>query len=117
MVDEVGPQTWQEVEEVIDTVNVAINSYVDASGFSAAQRVLANNPRTPGALQGKGDGGDLDYCPATLPPQDDVLYRAAEIRRAALKAMAEHEATRKLSVAERVRSRPLAGPWAIGETV
>ena len=95
----VQPQNPVEVETMIFEVSWALQTLVNRSGFSPAQRVLGRQPQV--ALEALSDHG-LYHLSSS---QDRAWAEAERIRRAAREALVQLDAKERLSRARRSRPR------------
>ena len=110
---ETQPRTKQEVQELVDQVNNAVNSMSRVQGFSPYQHVFGRDVRIPGMLSS-------DYDPvinSSLAPGESMFERRMELRKAAKKAFCDADAEIKIRKALEHRSRPERGPFEVGQLV
>ena len=110
---EVQPRTKQEVQELVDQINNAVNSMSRVEGFSPFQHVFGRDIRVPGMISS-------DYDPvinSSLVQGESVFERRMELRKSARRAFCDADSEMKIRKALEHRSRPERGPFELGQLV
>ena len=112
-------RTWRTASrpgpEIIETCASVRNEQLRRHGFSSAQWFLGREPRVPGSLADVSEQSNLASQDAVLSQQDFAakMYCRQQAAHAFIEAHA-HETWRR---AIRGRSRPIRGPYVIGQSV
>ncbi|CAE7637419.1 PCSK5 [Symbiodinium sp. CCMP2592] len=107
------PRSKQEVQELVDNVNVAVNTLTRKDGYSPCQHVFGRELRVPGLIS-------TEYDPVInsgLVQGESVFERRMMFRNAARKAFLEADGDARLRKALEHRSRPERGPFHAGDLV
>ena len=108
-----SPRSKQEVQELVDNVNVAVNTMTRKDGYSPCQHVFGRELRVPGLIS-------TEYDPVInsgLVQGESVFERRMVFRNAARKAFLEADGDAKLRKALEHRTRPERGPFNAGDLV
>ena len=108
-----NPRTKQEVQELVDNVNVAVNTMTRKDGYSPCQHVFGRELRVPGVIS-------TEYDPVInsgLVQGESVFEKRMSYRHAARKAFLEADSDSRIRKALEHRSRPERGPFPPGALV
>ncbi|CAE7257454.1 GIP [Symbiodinium microadriaticum] len=107
------PRSKQEVQELIDNVNVAVNTMTRKDGYSPCQHVFGRELRVPGLVT-------TEYDPVInsgLVQGESIFERRMAFRTAARKAFLEADGDSRIRAALEHRTRPERGPFVAGNLV
>ena len=110
---ETQPRNKQEVQELVEQVNNAVNSMSRVEGFSPYQHVFGRDVRVPGMITTDYD----TVINSSLVEGESVFERRMELRRAARRAFVDADAENKIRKALEHRTRPDRGPFEAGQLV
>ena len=113
-VESAAPATRQEVDEIVDQVNVSVNTLPRVGGYSPYQHVFGKESRLPGGL-------DLDVAndveSSALAAGESMYAKRQKIREAARKSYLEAHEEDRIKKANNHRTRPMRGPFEPGQLV
>ena len=115
MAQRVWRTTTRPCHEVIEACAMTRNDQLKRHGFSSAQWFLGRTPRMPGSL--------ADLCERdNIATQDSVLsepdfHQKMQLRQLAAHAFIESHAHETWRRAIRGKSRPIRGPYTVGQSV
>ncbi|CAE7785104.1 unnamed protein product [Symbiodinium sp. KB8] len=110
---EVRPRSKQEVQELIDQINTAVNSVSRKDGYSPHQHVFGKDVRIPGMITSDAD----PVISSSLAQGESVFERRMNMRTAARKAFLDADGDARIRKAMEHRSRPERGPFEEGQLV
>ena len=110
---EVRPRSKQEVQELIDQINTAVNSMSRKDGYSPHQHVFGKDVRIPGMITSDAD----PVINSSLAQGESVFERRMNMRTAARKAFLDADGDARIRKAMEHRSRPERGPFEEGQLV
>eukprot|EP00439_Symbiodinium_sp_Y106_P018541 s4730_g2.t1 len=108
-----GPRTKQEIQELVDNVNIAVNTMTRKDGYSPCQHLFGRDLRVPGMIS-------TEYDPVInsgIVQGESVFERRMAFRNAARKAFLEADSDNRLRKALEHRTRPERGPFLPGSMV
>ena len=115
MAQRVWRTSERPAEEVIESCCGVRNEQLKRHGFSSAQWFLGREPRVPGSLADVTEQTNVATQDAVLSEQD--FAQKMQIRQRAAEAFIEAHAHTAWTRAIRGRSRPMRGPYVVGQNV
>lgn len=107
------PEGRAEIDELIDQVNVAMNTLPRVDGFSPSQHVFGREPRVQGV-----DLREENVVEGSAISMGESLHeRRAELRRVARQKSIEAEDEERIRRAIMHQTRPKRGPFSSGQMV
>ena len=103
---ETRPRNKQEVQELVDQVNNAVNSMTRKDGYAPNQHVFGRDVRVPGLTSSDND----PVINSALAQGESIFERRVAFRTAARKAFLEADNDMRIRKAMEHRSRPERGP-------
>ncbi|CAE7298082.1 GIP [Symbiodinium sp. CCMP2592] len=110
---ETRPRNKQEVQELVDQVNSAVNSMTRKDGYSPNQHVFGRDVRVPGLISSDAD----PVINSSLAQGESVFERRFALRTAARRAFLDADNEMRIRRAIEHRSRPERGPFNVGQLV
>ena len=110
---EVKPRSKQEVQELVDQINNAVNSMTRKDGYSPNQHVFGRDVRVPGMICSDPD----PVINSSLAQGESVFERRMALRTAARKAFLDADGEARVRRAMECRTRPERGPFVEGQLV
>ena len=107
--------TDRPAEEVIENCCGVRNEQLKRHGFSSAQWFLGREPRVPGSLSDLTEQQNIAVQDAVLSERD--FAQKMQVRQQAAEAFIEAHAHNAWARAIRGRSRPIRGPYTVGQSV
>ena len=101
--------------EIIESCASVRNEQLKRHGFSSAQWFLGREPRVPGSLADISEQNNIAVQDAARSEQD--FAQKMQVRLSAAEAFMEAHAHTTWTRAIRGRSRPLRGPYVVGQSV
>ena len=110
---ELRPRSKQEVQELVDQINNAVNSMTRKDGYAPNQHVFGKDMRMPGMISSEPD----PVINSSLVQGESLFERRMEIRTSARKAFLEADGEMRIRKSLEHRTRPERGPFNEGDLV
>ena len=114
LLESVAPSNRQEVDEIVDQTNFAVNTLPRLDGFSPHQHVFGKEHMLPGNSELRGEKVNEE---SSLKVGETMYLRRQEIRNKAKKAYIEAHEEERLERAANHGTRPQRGPFNPGDLV